>query len=207
MTPFGRTLGALRADRGRTAIFVGGIGVVLLALWIAWMAIGRQGGGTDSTARVSMPSEAGEHAGAMPAAGAGSHAMPDRTLANDAYLQELMRRYAFETQLDKRGALLAMLQANPNEAVKQFALELAASGDSAKRQEGLELLKAFPDLSKPEKRLVSIPGYPPKLDALPAGCRFAPRCPLAFERCMTELPKLYELEDGHLASCFLVENG
>lgn len=70
-----------------------------------------------------------------------------------------------------------------------------------------ELLKAFPDLSKPEKRLVSIPGYPPKLDALPAGCRFAPRCPLAFERCTIELPKLYELEDGHLASCFLVENG
>jgi oligopeptide/dipeptide ABC transporter ATP-binding protein len=31
-----------------------------------------------------------------------------------------------------------------------------------------ELLKAFPDLSKPEKRLASIPGYPPKLDALPA---------------------------------------
>ena len=70
-----------------------------------------------------------------------------------------------------------------------------------------ELLKAFPDLSKPEKRLVSIPGYPPKLDALPAGCRFAPRCPLAFERCTIELPKLYEPEDGHLASCFLVENG
>jgi len=70
-----------------------------------------------------------------------------------------------------------------------------------------ELLKAFPDLSKPEKRLVSIPGYPPKLDALPAGCRFAPRCPLAFDRCMIELPKLYELEDGHLASCFLIENG
>src|SRR5687768_11322673 len=70
-----------------------------------------------------------------------------------------------------------------------------------------ELLKAFPDLSKPEKRLVSIPGYPPKLDALPTGCRFAPRCPLAFERCTIELPKLYELEDGHLASCFLVEKG
>lgn len=70
-----------------------------------------------------------------------------------------------------------------------------------------ELLKAFPDLSRPEKRLVSIPGYPPKLDALPAGCRFEPRCPLAFERCETELPKLYELEDGHLASCFLVEKG
>ncbi len=68
-----------------------------------------------------------------------------------------------------------------------------------------ELLKAFPDLSQPDKRLVSIPGYPPKLDALPAGCRFAPRCPLAFERCLVELPKLNELDNGHIASCHLVE--
>ncbi|GAB4466767.1 MAG: dipeptide/oligopeptide/nickel ABC transporter permease/ATP-binding protein [Anaerolineales bacterium] len=69
-----------------------------------------------------------------------------------------------------------------------------------------ELLKAFPDLSNPEKRLSSIPGYPPKLNALPAGCRFAPRCPLAFDRCKTELPRLHELGDGHIASCHLVEN-
>ena len=69
-----------------------------------------------------------------------------------------------------------------------------------------ELLKAFPDLSNPEKRLSAIPGYPPKLDALPPGCRFAPRCPVAFERCTTELPRLHELGNGHIASCHLVEN-
>ncbi|NTW12571.1 MAG: ATP-binding cassette domain-containing protein, partial [Anaerolineales bacterium] len=70
-----------------------------------------------------------------------------------------------------------------------------------------ELLKAFPDLSKPEKQLTSIPGYPPKLEDLPAGCRFAPRCPLAFDRCAVDLPQLHELGDGHIASCHLVENG
>lgn len=69
-----------------------------------------------------------------------------------------------------------------------------------------ELLKAFPDLSNPEKRLTSIPGYPPKLDDLPAGCRFAPRCPLAFDRCKTDLPRLHELGNGHIASCHLVED-
>ncbi len=68
-----------------------------------------------------------------------------------------------------------------------------------------ELLKAFPDLSKPRKRLSSIPGYPPRLDALPPGCRFAPRCPAAFERCHTEQPKLHKLGDGHWAGCHLVE--
>jgi oligopeptide/dipeptide ABC transporter ATP-binding protein len=70
-----------------------------------------------------------------------------------------------------------------------------------------ELLKAFPDLTKPERKLSSIPGYPPKLDALPDGCRFAPRCPVAFDRCRTELPALHEINDGHIASCHLVENG
>jgi peptide/nickel transport system permease protein len=69
-----------------------------------------------------------------------------------------------------------------------------------------ELLKAFPDLSKPEKRLASIPGYPPRLDALPAGCRFAPRCPVAIERCHIEQPVLQVLGKNHVASCHLVSS-
>src|SRR5690606_27182368 len=68
-----------------------------------------------------------------------------------------------------------------------------------------ELLKAFPDLSQPAKRLVSIPGYPPTLDALPSRCRFAPRRPLPFERYTGEFPELRELDNGHLASCHLAE--
>jgi oligopeptide/dipeptide ABC transporter ATP-binding protein len=70
-----------------------------------------------------------------------------------------------------------------------------------------ELLKAFPDLSQPDKRLISIPGYPPKLHDLPAGCRFAPRCPLVFERCTVEMPALHSLNGGdHIVSCHLIEN-
>ncbi|MCE7983984.1 MAG: ABC transporter ATP-binding protein [Caldilinea sp. CFX5] len=68
-----------------------------------------------------------------------------------------------------------------------------------------ELLKAFPDLTRPNGRLVAIPGYPPRLDALPPGCRFAPRCPAAFARCQTSQPPLYGVGQGHTASCFLVE--
>jgi len=68
-----------------------------------------------------------------------------------------------------------------------------------------ELLKAFPDLTKPKKKLSSIPGYPPRLEALPAGCRFAPRCPAAFDRCHTEQPSLYEVGEMHFASCHLIE--
>jgi oligopeptide/dipeptide ABC transporter ATP-binding protein len=68
-----------------------------------------------------------------------------------------------------------------------------------------ELLKAFPDLSHPEKQLASIPGYPPRLDALPDGCRFAPRCPAAFERCHTEIPALHIRDGWHVVGCHLAE--
>ncbi len=74
-----------------------------------------------------------------------------------------------------------------------------------------ELLKAFPDLSKPDARLAAIPGYPPRLHDLPPGCRFAPRCPQVFERCKLEVPALHRLDGSrgfvHVASCHLVEEG
>ncbi len=72
-----------------------------------------------------------------------------------------------------------------------------------------ELLKAFPNLSHlaGADKLSAIPGYPPRLDALPPGCRFAPRCPAAIDRCHTVQPPLYWLtgDNGHRASCYLLE--
>jgi oligopeptide/dipeptide ABC transporter ATP-binding protein len=70
-----------------------------------------------------------------------------------------------------------------------------------------ELLRAFPDLTNPTAKLASIPGYPPRLNALPPGCRFAPRCPVAFDRCHTETPALRAAGVGHWASCHLIETG
>jgi len=67
-----------------------------------------------------------------------------------------------------------------------------------------ELLKAFPDLTNPEKKLSSIPGYPPRLDVLPTGCRFAPRCPVALTRCHREQPNQHNLGNAHIASCHLI---
>lgn len=67
-----------------------------------------------------------------------------------------------------------------------------------------ELLRAFPDISRPTEKLASIPGFPPRLNALPPGCRFAPRCPAAIEVCHALQPVQHRLDDGHLASCHLV---
>jgi peptide/nickel transport system ATP-binding protein len=73
------------------------------------------------------------------------------------------------------------------------------------------LLQAFPDLSDSTKdrRLASIPGYPPRLNNLPSGCRFAPRCPYVFERCHEAQPPLYRLgntKQPHDVSCYLLES-
>ncbi|SES45101.1 ABC transporter ATP-binding protein [Actinokineospora terrae] len=53
-------------------------------------------------------------------------------------------------------------------------------------------------------RLTPIAGTPPALDRPIPGCAFAPRCPLARERCLTEEPELREV-DGHLTACHFAE--
>jgi peptide/nickel transport system ATP-binding protein len=65
------------------------------------------------------------------------------------------------------------------------------------------LLKAFPDLDNPQAELASIPGSPPRLSALPTGCRFHPRCPLAVERCVIEAPLPRPVADRQLVACHL----
>jgi peptide/nickel transport system ATP-binding protein len=65
------------------------------------------------------------------------------------------------------------------------------------------LLKAFPDIENPHAEMVSIPGIPPRLDNLPPGCRFAPRCDVCQDRCQSELPLLIERSSGHFVACHL----
>ena len=54
-----------------------------------------------------------------------------------------------------------------------------------------------------EHRLVPIKGNPPSLAAIPSGCPFSPRCPMAQEKCHRIEPKLepFAAEEGHLVSC------
>ncbi|ASK65004.1 dipeptide/oligopeptide/nickel ABC transporter ATP-binding protein [Brachybacterium avium] len=61
------------------------------------------------------------------------------------------------------------------------------------------LRAAFPPLSEPVRRLQGIPGNPPDLLDLPTGCSFAPRCPLAIERCRIERPELVPTANGVVA--------
>ena len=64
------------------------------------------------------------------------------------------------------------------------------------------LLGSVPRLNAPRgERLVPIPGAPPSLVTLPAGCPFAPRCPLAIEQCRQSEPALTPVAPGHAAAC------
>jgi peptide/nickel transport system ATP-binding protein len=65
------------------------------------------------------------------------------------------------------------------------------------------LLRSIPKLDQPRQaKLEAIPGRPPQLINPPAGCRFAPRCPYAQERCHVEAPPLVESEPGHAYRCW-----
>ena len=48
----------------------------------------------------------------------------------------------------------------------------------------------------------AISGRPPDLVHPPEGCRFAPRCPYAQDRCHAEEPDLVDDGDGHLYRCW-----
>jgi len=50
-------------------------------------------------------------------------------------------------------------------------------------------------------------GETPDAAAIPAGCRFHPRCPVAFGRCSVEEPPLFDVGAGQQAACWLAEGG
>lgn len=55
------------------------------------------------------------------------------------------------------------------------------------------LLRSFPDIDAEERMpIISIPGFPPNLIDPPSGCRFHPRCPMAVDRCVEEVPPFHE---------------
>ncbi len=66
---------------------------------------------------------------------------------------------------------------------------------------GLLKSRAHGSLQKGQ-RLEAIPGAPPDLANLPAGCSFADRCFLAGDQCQTAVPDAVVLADGHTARCW-----
>jgi oligopeptide/dipeptide ABC transporter ATP-binding protein len=64
----------------------------------------------------------------------------------------------------------------------------------------LGLIGSAPSSFKRQARLLAIEGTVPNAAAMPAGCRFHPRCALAEEHCIAERPPLRDFTQGHAAA-------
>jgi peptide/nickel transport system ATP-binding protein len=64
------------------------------------------------------------------------------------------------------------------------------------------LLGSIPKLHLEQERLPAIDGQVPNPLALPAGCRFAPRCPFATDKCRGNDPPLMDVAAGQQAACW-----
>lgn len=67
------------------------------------------------------------------------------------------------------------------------------------------LMASVPNMDEKVEYLTAIDGQPPALDALPPGCRFAPRCQYVEVRCEQEYPPTLTCGTEHTAACWRVE--
>jgi peptide/nickel transport system ATP-binding protein len=63
------------------------------------------------------------------------------------------------------------------------------------------LFAALPEVSRRGQKLVTIAGQVPSLAAMPAGCRFADRCPQVMTICREQSPTWRETTAGHVVRC------
>ena len=64
------------------------------------------------------------------------------------------------------------------------------------------LMHSIPRMDKLSEKLEPIPGVVPHPLALPKGCKFAPRCKYATQKCMEQEPELLEVAPGQKVRCF-----
>ncbi|MDR4887023.1 ABC transporter ATP-binding protein [Fredinandcohnia sp. QZ13] len=68
------------------------------------------------------------------------------------------------------------------------------------------LMNSIPAIEGEIERLQSIEGNVPSPENMPKGCRFAPRCSKAFDRCFAEAPQLKQMGKERAVRCFLYED-
>ena len=67
------------------------------------------------------------------------------------------------------------------------------------------LMGSIPNLTQNADRLTQIPGAMPRLNAIPRGCAFNPRCKDVFNRCLVERPELIARDGKRHVACWLYE--
>jgi len=138
--------------------------------------------------------------------------MDEPTSALDVVAQRSLMRQIKELQERLGFAVIfvthdvSLIQQYSDRLMVMYAGQLAELGPTAtlfgspRHPYSRGLLEAFPSIRGPKVPLTGIRGAPPDLAHPPAGCRFAPRCALAVERCVTTKPELYAV-DGTVVRC------
>lgn len=68
------------------------------------------------------------------------------------------------------------------------------------------LMGSIPTLTQENARLVQIPGAMPRLNAIPRGCAYNPRCEHVFNRCRVERPDVIDRGNRRQVACWLYED-
>ncbi len=68
------------------------------------------------------------------------------------------------------------------------------------------LIASVPKMGDQRGRLHTIEGQPPEFSDLPVGCRFAPRCAFAEDKCYARYPTTFSVGDGHASACWKLED-
>lgn len=123
----------------------------------------------------------------------------------------------FKSLQQQRGMAILLITHNlgvvaemADEVIVMYAGEIVEQGDvdrifhEPKHPYLQQLLQLIPRLDREYDRFASISGNVPSLLQLPpVGCRFAPRCPEAMDRCFGEKPPMTDTGANHLVRCLL----
>ncbi|MEV1024143.1 ABC transporter ATP-binding protein [Streptomyces sp. NPDC050264] len=110
---------------------------------------------------------------------------------------------------------LAVLSDTCDRLAVMYAGRVVEEGPAAQVYEnalhpyGNALSAAFPTIGDPASRFAprGLPGDPPDPSALPSGCTFHPRCPVALDVCAVEDQALRDAGAGRRAACVHVSGG
>jgi peptide/nickel transport system ATP-binding protein len=135
------------------------------------------------------------------------------TTALDVVIQDRILNVITEIQNEASSAMIlithdmSVVSETCDEIAVVYGGRIVEQGDartiikSPRHPYTLGLRNAFPDITADSQELVSIPGTPPDLIDPGEGCRFAPRCPFAEEKCWEETPQPQKYDDGHIVEC------
>ncbi|MGV9850631.1 ABC transporter ATP-binding protein [Streptomyces sp. NPDC003442] len=139
------------------------------------------------------------------------------TTALDVTVQAQIMRLLRDLQTERDMALvlithdLAVVAQRADDVVVMYAGNVVETGPVAevfsrpRHPYTKGLLDSVPEHAVRGRPLPAVPGSPPELSAVPSGCVFRARCPLAQERCAQERPRLVSVGDSRSAACHFSE--